>query len=68
MILITGGLIWSGMGLFREFERKHADTPAPLPTAIAEPPAKEGESREEQPAATEGQEPPRRAIIVREEE
>jgi len=68
MIVITGGLIWGGLEIYRGMERKHAEAPVPTTTAIAEPPAEETESAEdERTAETDAPEPPKRAIIVREE-
>lgn len=70
MLLITGGLVWGGILLFMDFDRKHATAPPPAqaPPAEAETIAEETESPEAEVAATVGPEPPRRAIIVREEE
>lgn len=70
LTVITGGLIWGGMEVYRGFERQHSEAPAPVETASteADPAAGEVESAEEEKtAAAEGPEPPRRAIIVREE-
>lgn len=70
LIIITGGLIWGGLEIYRAFERKHSNASASVPasvistTARAEPPT---EQAEEEPDATNRPEPPRRAIIVREE-
>jgi cytoskeleton protein RodZ len=79
MILITGGLIWGGVELFREFERRHAVVPPPAQTPTAQATlvevleidneaAQEADGPAQEVVATEGPEPPRRAIIVREEE
>lgn len=74
MLLITGGLVWGGIELFRGFEREHASVPPPaqsLPSEAgtrAEATAEEEESPQEEVVATGVPEPPRRAIIVREEE
>lgn len=79
MILITGGLIWGGVELFREFERRHAAAPLPVQLPTAQAPlvevleleneaTQEADGPVQEVVATEGPEPPRRAIIVREEE
>jgi cytoskeletal protein RodZ len=73
LIIITGGLIWAGQEFYRLFERKLANAPksvsAPVTTiGRAEPPAQEAYKPEkENTASNEVPEPPRRAIIVREE-
>jgi cytoskeleton protein RodZ len=81
LILITGGLVWGGMELFKEFESKHAKTPSPVPSTAAKPdvtvPSEatapedlaSGQEKpdEEESVPTDQQEPPKRAIIVRDE-
>lgn len=76
MILITGGLVWGGVKFFENLDRKLSGEAPPAVTATAEPkPTKnsapgtgeEEEEEEERPVATTQPEPPRRAIIVREE-
>jgi cytoskeleton protein RodZ len=71
LILITGGLVWGGMELFKEFDRKHAEAPVPVPAPAAKadptPPDGENADGEADNDANEGPEPPKRAIIVREE-
>ncbi len=71
LILITIGLIWGGMELFKDFESKHAKAPAPVPEIAAKPapttPEPENVDEEKKRIATDGPEPPKRAIIVRDE-
>lgn len=71
LIVISGSLVWGGLEFYRMFERKHSEAPAATATATAteaEPVTAEEESKEEEhTAANDGPEPPRRAIIVREE-
>jgi len=75
LIIITGGLIWGGLEIYRLFERKHADAPATFSAPVitratvrTQPPATEAIHWEkEYTASNKVPEPPRRAIIVREE-
>lgn len=71
LVLITGGLVWGGMELFKEFESKHGKAPVPTPPTATKadptPPDRENKDEEEAAAATDGPEPPKRAIIVRDE-
>ena len=72
LIVITGGLVWGGRELFKDFESKHAKAPAPIPEVATKPdePAPEIVAVEEEikTITTDGPEPAKRAIIVREEE
>jgi cytoskeletal protein RodZ len=72
LVVITGGMVWGGMEVYRGFERKHSEAPAAVPAPYTDTTTKaerpEAASAEEEPnATTERPEPPRRAIIVREE-
>ncbi len=81
LIVITGGLVWGGMELFKEFESKHAKAPAPVPSTVAKPDAsvpseatapeelasEQEKPDEEESVPTNQPEPPKRAIIVRDE-
>ena len=71
LILITIGLIWGGVGLFKNFESKHAEAPAPVLDIAAKPdpitPEPENVVEEKKSIATDAPEPPKRAIIVRDE-
>jgi cytoskeletal protein RodZ len=71
MIVITGGLVWGGMELFSEFESRHAQAPAPEPKTAPEPDTTTPETveadEEEKTVSTVEPEPPKRAIIVRDE-
>lgn len=73
LIIITGGIIWGGLEFYRMFERKYSDAPVSVSasvistTARAEPPTEQADHAEGEPVATNSAEPPRRAIIVREE-
>jgi hypothetical protein len=73
LIIITGGLIWGGLEFYRVLERKYFDALAHVSAPVtttgrAEPPAQEAKNPEkEYTASNEVTEPPRRAIIVREE-
>lgn len=72
LLVITGGLVWGGMELFRDFESKHAKAPAPVTETAAKPETKSLEPvtesvEEEKTVSTDGPEPAKRAIIVREE-
>lgn len=72
LIVITGGLVWGGRELFKDFESKHAKAPASNQEAVTKPdePAPEIVTVEEEikTITTDGPEPAKRAIIVREEE
>jgi cytoskeletal protein RodZ len=72
LIVITGGLVWGGRELFKDFESKHAKAPAPVqevPTKPDEPAPRIVAVEEEiKTVTTDGPEPAKRAIIVREEE
>lgn len=82
LIVITGGLVWGGIELFKEFESKHAKAQAPTPPTAAKPeitmPAattatedvsaeQEKPDEEEETISSNQPEPPKRAIIVRDE-
>ncbi len=71
LILITVGLIWGGVKLFEDFESKHAKAPASVPETSTKPdlttPEDENPDEEKKTVSTDGPEPPKRAIIVRDE-
>ncbi len=69
IIIITGGLGWGGMVIYRMLdERLSPPTPAPQQAAapVSEPQEKASEPPVEKPVATAVAEPPKRAIIVEE--
>ncbi len=71
LLVITGWLVWGGMQLFKDFESKHAKAPASVQEDAAKPtePTPEITKVEEETktVTTDGPEPAKRAIIVREE-
>lgn len=72
LIVITGGLVWGGREIFKDFESKHAKENAPAQPIAAKPDAKPAEPEteeveEEKTVSTVEPEPPKRAIIVRDE-
>ncbi len=67
MALITGGLVWGGIEVFKRLDGK-LSPPSPVPqqatAADSAPPETALDEPEEKPIATTQPEPPRRAIIV----
>ncbi len=64
LIIITGGLVWAGMGYFNRLDERMSAKQQPLPppvTAKEEPPP---EVPAEKPVAIVGPDAPKRAIIV----
>jgi hypothetical protein len=72
LLVITGGLVWGGMELFKRFEIRHAKAPGPVLGTAAKPETKAPEpaieiTEEEKAVPATEPEPPKRAIIVRDE-
>lgn len=66
LIVITGGLVFGGIELFKDFESKHSKAPAPIQETAAKPEIEKVEE-EKKTVSTDGPEAPKRAIIVRDE-